>query len=205
MADSLYCYPFQILCQPLSWWSSAAAWVQAIGTILAILAAIGIPMYINWLQETRRDGERKLRQDSYALSFLDATEELNGSIERTRRRLSQSDDQEELESIAKLLAVPESLKKRLKHMHELGELGVHLQAAVVAASRAKQLLDFQVFYHDCGGEAYVVGEEHLGPVDVPAPEDASPHLERAQILASLALAGIRAKTPSANPESALPS
>lgn len=36
MAEPLYCYPLQILCQPLSWWSSAAAWAQAILSVLAI-------------------------------------------------------------------------------------------------------------------------------------------------------------------------
>ncbi|KRG52688.1 hypothetical protein ARC23_04095 [Stenotrophomonas beteli] len=39
MAEPLYCYPFQILCQPLSWWSSAASWAQALLSALAILGA----------------------------------------------------------------------------------------------------------------------------------------------------------------------
>jgi len=36
MTEALYCYPFEILCQPLSWWSSAASWAQAILSALAI-------------------------------------------------------------------------------------------------------------------------------------------------------------------------
>lgn len=39
MAEPLYCYPFKILCQPLSWWSSAASWAQAILSALAIFGA----------------------------------------------------------------------------------------------------------------------------------------------------------------------
>ncbi|MEN6682192.1 hypothetical protein ABFC53_07960 [Stenotrophomonas pavanii] len=50
MAEPLYCYPFQILCQPLSWWSSAASWAQAILSALAIYWAARIAT-----QQHRRD------------------------------------------------------------------------------------------------------------------------------------------------------
>jgi hypothetical protein len=39
MNDPMYCFPLEILCQPLSWWSSAASWAQAILSALAILGA----------------------------------------------------------------------------------------------------------------------------------------------------------------------
>ncbi|WP_414539279.1 hypothetical protein [Stenotrophomonas forensis] len=50
MAEPLYCYPFQILCQPLSWWSSAASWAQAVLSALAIYWAARIAT-----QQHRRD------------------------------------------------------------------------------------------------------------------------------------------------------
>ncbi|WP_043399304.1 hypothetical protein [Stenotrophomonas geniculata] len=50
MAEPLYCYPLQILCQPLTWWASAASWAQAILSALAIYWAARIAT-----QQHRRD------------------------------------------------------------------------------------------------------------------------------------------------------
>ncbi|HEL5053080.1 TPA: hypothetical protein UOA92_000848 [Stenotrophomonas maltophilia] len=39
VADTIYCSPFQLLCHPLDWWSSAASWAQAILSAAAIYFA----------------------------------------------------------------------------------------------------------------------------------------------------------------------
>lgn len=39
MKTLIYCTPLDLICQPLEWWSSAAAWAQALLSVLAIMAA----------------------------------------------------------------------------------------------------------------------------------------------------------------------
>lgn len=65
MIDPIYCSPLQLICQPLEWWSSAAAWAQAVLAALAIYAAASIP----------RRAERKKKLDS-AEEFLHYTQHL---------------------------------------------------------------------------------------------------------------------------------
>ncbi|PNY71508.1 hypothetical protein C1750_14765 [Stenotrophomonas pavanii] len=44
VADTIYCTYGQLICQPLDWWSSAAAWGQAVLSVLAIYGAARIAM-----------------------------------------------------------------------------------------------------------------------------------------------------------------
>lgn len=50
VADTIYCTYGRLICQPLDWWSSAAAWGQAVLSVLAIYGAARIAM-----QQHRRD------------------------------------------------------------------------------------------------------------------------------------------------------
>ncbi|HDS1039368.1 TPA: hypothetical protein QDZ42_004310 [Stenotrophomonas maltophilia] len=54
VAEAIYCSPLQFVCQPLSWWSSAAAWAQA----LLSVAAVGIA-YLLTSHRERKDLSRK--------------------------------------------------------------------------------------------------------------------------------------------------
>lgn len=178
--------------KPIDW----PAWVQAIGSVLGIFSAVGIPIYINKLAEDRHDTQRLLRESSYALSFLDATEQLNGILQRANRRIARISDETDIAAIIEDMVVPESLVARLKDMHELGNLGVQLQGAVVATLKAKELMEYEDFYYQSGGEAYEVDE---GLVCLDKPEDSTPYFVRARDLAFLALKGIRATSPIADP------
>ncbi len=71
MADPLYCYPLQILCQPLSWWSSAAAWAQA---LLSALAIGGAALIARW-QHKKTLGQRVQALTAMAAFAADASEQ----------------------------------------------------------------------------------------------------------------------------------
>lgn len=77
MIDPIYCSPLRLICQPLEWWSSAAAWAQAVLAALAIYAAASIP----------RRAERKKKLDS-ADDFLHYTKHLIGMIESLHESVS---------------------------------------------------------------------------------------------------------------------
>ncbi|WP_455948136.1 hypothetical protein [Lelliottia jeotgali] len=66
MAEPLYCYPFEILCQPLSWWASAASWAQALLSAAAI--------YFAALAATAPDKLAKRRKARSYLALLDIAE-----------------------------------------------------------------------------------------------------------------------------------
>lgn len=70
MAEQLYCYPFEILCQPLSWWSSAAAWAQA---ILSALAIVGAALIARW-QHKKTLGQRVQALAAIAAFAADAAD-----------------------------------------------------------------------------------------------------------------------------------
>jgi len=50
VADSIYCSPFNLVCQAIEWWASAASWAQAVLSALAIYWAARIA-----IQQHRRD------------------------------------------------------------------------------------------------------------------------------------------------------
>ncbi|MGT9865783.1 hypothetical protein ACSYHF_08855 [Stenotrophomonas maltophilia group sp. P373] len=63
MAEPLYCYPLEILCHPLSWWSSAAAWAQA---VLSAVAIVGAAWIARWQHK------KTIRQRVQALTAMAA-------------------------------------------------------------------------------------------------------------------------------------
>ncbi|MHC1660601.1 hypothetical protein [Stenotrophomonas maltophilia] len=70
MAEPLYCYPFELLCQPLSWWSSAAAWAQA---LLSALAIAGAAWIARW-QHKKSLGQRVQAVTAMAAFAADAAD-----------------------------------------------------------------------------------------------------------------------------------
>ncbi|MBH1554035.1 hypothetical protein I5U56_02050 [Stenotrophomonas maltophilia] len=56
VADALYCSPSNLVCQPLSWWSSAAAWAQA---ILTVATFVGTVLYQRKQDSRRSEEDRK--------------------------------------------------------------------------------------------------------------------------------------------------
>ncbi|MEN4952819.1 hypothetical protein [Stenotrophomonas sp. TWI819] len=98
MADPNYCYPLQILCQPLDWWSAAAAWAQALFAAVAIYAAAAVPRW----QERRRklDGaDQFLHYTQHLIKMMTQLEE-DASNESGRRGLSEWGHHAEWTSIA---------------------------------------------------------------------------------------------------------
>lgn len=83
MTEALYCYPFEILCQPLSWWSSAAAWVQAVMSVLAILAAAFVPRWLD--AQKRKDSAEQFLV--FAKFLLTRAESLHDSASTTAGRM----------------------------------------------------------------------------------------------------------------------
>ncbi|TFZ46446.1 hypothetical protein E5C33_04430 [Stenotrophomonas maltophilia] len=63
MVEPLYCSPLQLFCQPLSWWSSAAAWAQA---VLSAAAIVGAAMIARWQHR------KALRQRVQAITAIAA-------------------------------------------------------------------------------------------------------------------------------------
>ncbi|WP_372485570.1 hypothetical protein AB9H29_04420 [Stenotrophomonas sepilia] len=78
MVEPLYCSPLQLFCQPLSWWSSAAAWAQA---VLSAAAIFGAAMIARW-QHKKALGQRVQAITAIAAFAIDAA---NGYLEEMKR------------------------------------------------------------------------------------------------------------------------
>lgn len=78
MGEPLYCYPLQFLCQPLSWWSSAAAWAQA---VLSALAIVGAAMIARW-QHRKTLGQRVQAITAIAAFAIDAADSYLAEMRR---------------------------------------------------------------------------------------------------------------------------
>ncbi|WP_134832342.1 hypothetical protein [Stenotrophomonas indicatrix] len=117
VAESIYCSPFQLICQPLSWWSSAASWAQAFLTVCTFAIALFAQRRQQMAAEAKQDALRRAAEKKED-SLRDAAEKKEHEIraEAARKeeeiRLEARREKERGEAISALVAaIP--LKTRL--------------------------------------------------------------------------------------------
>lgn len=169
-------------------------------SVVAIVFATLIPLIIERYKAKSAERAIRIREASFSFSYLAATRELQSSLNMAMRRFAKSESEEDLPDIIKELVVPEMLSQSASNLHELGEVGVHLQAAIVAMTKAKDRMEYQVFYSDSGGQAYEVlnGLEDLSP-----PKEFFTYLKRSKVLIDRVMESIESRHPLANPEKPL--
>lgn len=179
------------------------AWVQAVGSIIAILVAVAVPLYVNWLQEASRTREREAILRSATLSLLAPSEELRNSIWNAVWELKKLEEfaDENLPSVIQLLAAPIHIDQRLHELHHIDPIGPIIQNAVVAKAKAVSLMTDREFYLGSGGIAYGADGQR---VEITEPDPYDPHLQRAALLIDLAVEAMRKRFPLADPDSQLP-
>lgn len=153
-----------------------AAWVQAVGSVLGIAAAVAVPWWLFRKDRQHREIERTQRAKGYALTLLPSVRKLLSQVRHTEYRLSQEGAHFELYDIAELLTVPAELQQQAIIMHELGEPGSLLQDALQRTTQLASLIGDHEFYLRYGGEYH---HEDTGDVEVLVePEPYEPAIRR---------------------------
>lgn len=119
------------------WTDTAAAWVQAIGSVAAILVAVAVPVWMRVGDRRSAQTERKLRARSLALNLHPALRRLraivmilNDNVNKALnppkgRGVSRETAQEALANLLfskpVVISIPDELKQQIPELHLLGE------------------------------------------------------------------------------------
>lgn len=169
----------------------APAWVQAIGSIVAILVAFHVPFSLH--KKTIAAERRKdlLRARGLAMEILPDIERMERDLEEAINIFRIEDDPEIFLSVAEGFAlVPTALRSRVTVLHELGDPAKHLQLAIVRADKARRELAYASLHLSNGGWYSC---EYSGDQDpMPDPADYEKTLAEAAEHIKLAVAQTRA-------------
>ncbi|MBH1591947.1 hypothetical protein I5U77_05765 [Stenotrophomonas maltophilia] len=162
------------------------AWVQAVGSLLAISAAVWVPNRIASKEHSRLEGIRryKARGLAFVLKPL-VTEMISGASTaayRWNRGYTEFDD----DAMTDGLVVPTALNDLLLDMHVLGEAGKSIQEAIVAIQKLRIAIFSDYSYLRYAG-VYVdhdTGEEF----EMDEPDDVSKVINETQTKLRFALA-----------------
>lgn len=144
-------------CELIGWCSLKpevqAAWVQAVGSIVAILVAIAVPA---WQRAEQRADARyadALRARSVAAVIFRAVKDLRDEIEQSFHWLEDA-RQRGRKQATLYVALPEALADRKEQLHLLGEPGSNLLRAMYYMSELADIGDGLWVYKADDFDAY---------------------------------------------------
>ncbi|WP_164116150.1 hypothetical protein [Stenotrophomonas maltophilia] len=182
-------------CEWIGWCAlkpeAQAAWVQAVGSVIALGIAVGVPVSLH--ARSRKADARKevLRARGFALFILPDAEEMLRLFRRAGYVARGEDgDEPDSKAAADVLVIPPQIQERVTQLHELGDAAEKLQRAIAKGLEAKQQLEYEHFYNSEGGEYYDPIEQAIE--DLPKPEDAIGTIRDAAKLAEEAIKEMRA-------------
>ncbi|TGR55684.1 hypothetical protein EN794_004575 [Mesorhizobium sp. M00.F.Ca.ET.151.01.1.1] len=168
--------------------SEQAAWVQAVGSVLAIGVAIAVPLVIARRDRKRRDAEAASRARTYALHLMPLVELLYSKL-RSAHLLVLDHNEEDLGAAITMVREGTAPDGWGLHLHELGAAGDQLQKALAAARTALELMNDLEHYLAFSGT--LIDEETGEEIVIPPPGPVLPELERAIRLTQEARSALR--------------
>lgn len=126
----------------------APAWVQAIGSIVAILIAVAVPSAQHYLTERKQEREMADKARSLGLMLLPHIQEF---AERNNAVWTDEDPDEHAQSLGEdacvigplaesALNIPPAITAVISRIHELGPAAEGLQRAIYNVTRARELM-----------------------------------------------------------------
>lgn len=157
------------------------AWVQAVGSVAAIIAAVSIAR-----ADQRRASEiRAFRKKSYAFLLLPEVESIQQGVLDANAAWRGGAD---VETVMAHLNAPAGITERLMDLHELEAAGPAIQAALSALADLRY--DVQDNY-DCQGRGPLIEMEDGTWEELPRPNDLETSFERARSLSGKACKQVR--------------
>lgn len=150
------------------WSNTAAAWLQAIGTVLALGVAIAVPYRLRAADRQETQQNRKLRARSLAISIKPHLNGLSDFAVVLRGRLSIRARNYSGHSVHVVLGdtelpLPEALSGRVSELHILGEaICIPIQTALQTLGRIQHALKLGGTMRDTAeGQLWVTGPQGL--------------------------------------------
>lgn len=164
------------------------AWVQAIGSVVAIFTAVLVPNRIAAKERKAQAMQRKFRAKSYAFVLLPLIESLRGSVKTARARWVRTPEKYDDDDVAEYLGIPAGVADRMLDLHEIGESGLAIQNVVIATTRLKEGVHYQYTHWRYAGMYYdpQTGEEE----EMPEPDDVDALFNTAQETAEAAVTAL---------------
>lgn len=165
------------------------AWVQAVGSVIAIFVAVIVPVAMWRTDRVHRLRQEKAKARSYALHLMPVADKLYNKLRSAHLLYLNSESPDELADIIRLTQEATALEAWGYNIHELGSPGEHVQRALLAAHEAAKLLSDQEFYHNYHGR---IVDDVTGEVgEYPEPESPTQKLAEAERYARAASSEIR--------------
>lgn len=156
----------------------APAWVQAVGSVVAIFVAIIVPVMIHSRERAVDKEKDTLRARGFALTVLPLAENFLRQLRSAKNTLNEeSDDMPEFNDAARAAGVPIALQKMVQELHILGEPAAKMQNAIAYTSIARQHLEYMDFYYSHGGR--YDHQDGYAPEELPEPDNPEVALDAA--------------------------
>lgn len=168
------------------------AWVQAIGGLLGIAAAVIAPLLIY----SREFGERRailhLRQRTFILVFLPLARELGGSVRSATVLLNSAvaPSIPDFNRAERLIEPADRLQNMVLQFHEAGESGAFLHAAIFSIPKVQEILITNHHYEAARGMVWDLGHEDMVPMR--QPEDWRLALANLEVMINIAITEMEA-------------
>lgn len=164
------------------------AWVQAVGSLVAIAVAIAIPLRVARYDRQQRALDSAARARTYALHLMPLADRLLSKL-RNAQILMMDPDEEDIDQVVEIVREATALDGWGFHLHELGKAGDFVQRALAAAtSTLESLGDLQYFL---SFNNTIVDDETGEMASIVPPAPIGPQLDRAVSLASQARDSLR--------------
>ncbi|WP_401728068.1 hypothetical protein [Stenotrophomonas muris] len=131
--------------------SEQAAWIQAVGSILAISAAVWVPSRIASKEHDRLESVRRYKARSLAFVLKPLVAEMISGAGTAAYRWNRGYTEFDDDAMTEGLVVPKELNDRLLDMHVLGEAGKSIQEAIVAIQQLRIAIFSDYSYLRYGG------------------------------------------------------
>lgn len=164
------------------------AWVQAVGSVIAIFIAVLVPNRIAAKERKAREMQWTFRAKSYAFVLLPLIESLMGQIGTARARWMQTPDEYDDDDVVEFLGIPAGVTDRMLDLHEIGQSGLAIQDVLIATDRLKKGVYYQYAHWRHGGIYYDPSTGDEG--EMPEPDDVNKLFDRAQAKAKGAVAAL---------------
>ncbi|WP_313217988.1 hypothetical protein [Stenotrophomonas sp.] len=179
-------------CELIGWCSLTpevqAAWVQAVGSVIAIAVAVAVPLSIAQRDRRRRALDDASRARTYALHLMPQADRLHSKL-RSAQTLMMGADEEDLPQIIEMVRAATSLDGWGLHLHELGDAGGLLQRALAEAISALEILGDLAHY--IAFNDTIIDDETGDRAEIIPPPPVEPHLDQAVLLAKQAVTALR--------------
>lgn len=146
------------------------AWVQAVGSVGAILVAVYVPTRISNREHQTARQKQLYQARGLAFVLLPIVLSAGAGIYSARERWKHCPLKYDDDEVTEYLVVPSALMDRLLDLHILSEAGVAIQAAIVAINSLRTGIFSQYAFWRYGGIYYdpETGEEEelMEPEDV---------------------------------------